>query len=300
MKTKGNFVNLQSFSVNDGEGIRTTIFFAGCPLRCRWCANPETTYSARRIAWYKERCISCGRCVEACPEQIGIDLNEPGARDRCTECGQCIPVCPTGARELFVKSLTVEEVLQEVEKHSIFYQFSQGGITFSGGEPTFQRELLNELSAELYDRGYSLAIETSACFEDEAVFPILKRMDLIFADLKQMNEEKHRYFTGQSNQVILQNIARMGEMNLPVVLRIPLILGVNGDDENIIAATRFAVKHFKHPKIELLPYHQYGEKKYEVLGIPLPSAEYKRPSAEKLCQLEKLIQAEGVEVVSYK
>ncbi|MGD9568316.1 MAG: glycyl-radical enzyme activating protein [Sedimentibacter sp.] len=243
----GNFMEPQNFSVNDGEGIRTIIFFAGCPLRCKWCANPEGLY---------------------------IDNN-------------------------LVYKYSVEQLLKIIERQEIFYRYSGGGVTFSGGEATLQQHMLRELVNKLYDRGINLAIETSGYFEFEEIKDILKKLDLIFVDLKHMDDMKHKIFTGVSNKKILSNIKRLNEVNDNIVVRVPLIVGVNADKENIIETVKFVKTNIKNPKIELLPYHNFGDEKYEALGMEKPSRDFKRPSVEMVNELKKLIQVEGIEVVSY-
>lgn len=244
----GDFMEPQNFSVNDGDGIRTIIFFAGCPLRCKWCANPEGLY---------------------------IDNS-------------------------LVYKYSVEQLLRIIERQEIFYRYSGGGVTFSGGEATLQQHMLRELVNRLYDRGINLAIETSGYFEFEEVMDILKKLDLIFIDLKHMDDMKHRKFTGVSNEKILNNIKMLNEVNDNVVVRVPLIVGVNADKENIIKTAKYVKDSVKNPKLELLPYHSLGDEKYEALGFEKPSRDFIRPSAELIKELNQLIQSEGVEVVSYK
>lgn len=244
----GSFMAPQNFSVNDGDGIRTVIFFAGCPLCCKWCANPEGLY---------------------------IDNN-------------------------LVYKYSVEQILKIIERQEIFYRYSGGGVTFSGGEATLQKDMLRELVNKLYDRGINLAIETSGYFEIEEVKDIFKKFDLIFIDLKHMDDIKHKIFTGVSNEKILYNIKRLNEINDNVVVRIPLIESVNADKENILKTAKYVKANIKNPKIELLPYHNFGDEKYELLGIEKPSRDFKIPSAEKIQELIELIQADGIELVSYK
>lgn len=244
----GNFMEPQNFSVNDGDGIRTLIFFAGCPLRCKWCANPEGLY---------------------------VDNS-------------------------MVYKYSVDEILNIILRQEIFYRYSNGGVTFSGGEATLQRDILRELIHKLYDKAINLAIETSGYFEFDEVADILKKLDLIFIDLKHMDDVKHKMFTGVSNERILNNIRKLNEVNDNVVVRIPLIEGVNADEENIVETARFVKTAVANPKIELLPYHNFGDEKYEALGIEKPSRDFKRPSDEKIQRLKKLIESENVEVVSYK
>ena len=157
---RGYVMQEQPFSVNDGEGIRTTIFLAGCPMRCRWCSNPEGFGQKPLVGYYVKQCIGCGRCAEVCPQGIGIDLNDPAMRKKCTGCGKCAAACPKSARRQLVSVRDADEIIAAAKKFSMFYRASGGGITFSGGEATFQPELLNYLSEQLYDMGFSLDLET--------------------------------------------------------------------------------------------------------------------------------------------
>lgn len=252
----GYFMKPQNFSINDGDGIRTIIFFGGCPLRCKWCSNPESH----------------------------INLNNSG---NCEE-------------NKLIYHYNIEEILSVIEKQRIFYRFSAGGVTFSGGEATMQQDILRELVNILYEKGIDLAIETSGYFEFDEVKDILYKLNLIFIDIKHMNDEKHKYFTGVSNTKILENIKFLNQLNVPVVIRIPVIVGINSDMKNIIETAKFVKENMKEPKIELLPYHSFGDEKYEALGKGKPSRNYQTPSNEYLKELKKAIENEGVEVVSYK
>lgn len=296
----GYFMEPQNFSVNDGDGIRTIVFFAGCPLRCEWCSNPEGLGNVNKVAYRKETCISCGKCAIVCPEGIGIDLNRPEARAKCTSCGKCVEVCPTKSRIRLVNEYSVDDLLKIIERQEIFYRYSGGGVTFSGGEATMQQEMLRELTNRLYDKALNLAIETSGYFDFDEVKDILGKLDLIFIDMKLFNDEKHKKFTKVSNEKILSNIKRLKELDTEVVVRIPLILGVNADDENIRNTAKFVKDNVNNPKIELLPYHSFGDEKYEALGHLIPSRDFGTPSFELVERLKEIIRSEGVEAVSYR
>lgn len=298
MSVKGYLMQLQPFSVNDGDGIRTTIFLPGCPLHCKWCANPEGAQQTPLVGFYHRLCIGCGACVKACPKGIGIDLNQE--REKCISCGACVKACPKGARKQLVSYADADQIIAEAEKHRIFYQSSGGGITFSGGEATSQLELLDYLSKHLYDRGYSLAIETCGFFDFDAVLPVLKRMDLIFMDLKHMDSEVHQHFTGVPNEKILENIKRLGETGAEIVIRIPVIEGVNATEDNIRKSAMFVKEHLPKAKMELLPYHKFGFGKYEALGLPLPSEEFETPSKERMKKFYEILSDVGVEKIEYR
>jgi len=234
MGEKGYIMQLQPFSVNDGDGIRTTIFLAGCPLRCRWCSNPEGFTAQEKIGWHHRKCIGCGACADVCPQGIGINMNTASEarrqaaadsqavptgtaagleRDRCIACGACTEACPVDARTKMVTLTDADDILRQIQKHRLFYSYSGGGVTFSGGEATTQTELLDYLSREIYDMGYSMDLETCGMFDWDKVSHILIRMDLIFMDLKMMDPEKHRRYTGVTNERILENISNLGRLN---------------------------------------------------------------------------------------
>ena len=244
----GTIMQLQNLSVNDGEGIRTIVFLAGCPLRCAWCANPEGQ-----------------------------------TRDNG-----------------MVRRATVDEIASEIAEQEIFYRFSGGGVTFSGGEPGMQPAFLNCLSGRLYDEGYHLAMESCGFFDFEAVRPTLERLDQIFMDIKHMDPALHRHFTGRSNQRILENIRRTAALGIPLTIRVPVILGVNGTDEDLDRIFDFMAENLPDPELELLPYHRYGEGKYEKLGLPLPPASFGTPSEEQLSRWSQRARRMGIRTVSYR
>lgn len=246
---KGMMMTPQHYSINDGQGIRTVLFLAGCPLRCQWCGNPES-YVTRK--------------------------DNP-----------------------FVRGYSLEEIEAIIEKQAIFYRLSGGGITFSGGEPTVQREFLDILSEKFYDQGYNLSLETCAYFDFSQVKVILDRMDLIFVDLKGMDEKTHYQGTGLGNAKILDNIKRMGACYDNIVIRIPVIEGMNATEDNIHQTAQFVKEAIGRPKIELLPYHTFGDFKYEQLNMEKPSKLFRRPSEKRMAEFKMMIEAVGVRVVSY-
>lgn len=299
MAIKGRILQLQNYSVNDGNGIRTTIFFAGCPLRCRWCSNPEGYTPRNQIMYIASRCIACRRCEDVCPKHINFDFTSPAARESCIGCGACADICWEKARKNTVESYTVSDIVDHLKRQLRFFYASGGGVTYSGGECTQQIEFLSALVDAVYDMGLSQAIETSAYFDLQNVKPALDKIDLLFLDIKMMNREKHIQFTGVANDQILRNIAALGAERSGIVVRIPTIMGVNGDDDNVRETARFVKAHMRDPQMELLPYHSYGADKYAQLGMPYDDASFRTPSEEELNHLKHIVRDEGVRVVSF-
>ncbi len=298
MGAKGYIMQIQPFSVNDGEGIRTDIFIAGCPLRCRWCSNPEGFLQKEVIGWHRRKCIGCGACSAVCPQGIGIEMDPD--RDKCIACGACVRACPEGARAGMVTLMDADDVIREIHKHRLFYSYSGGGVTFSGGEATSQPELLDYLSRELYDMGYSLDIETCGYFDFDRVRPALGRMDLIFMDLKHMDPEVHRNYTGVSNERILENMANLRALQADIVIRIPVIGGVNNSEENIAASAAYVHDVLPQARMELLPYHRLGKIKYDALGMEFCQDDFYTPDKTEMESLREIITAQGVTLADYR
>jgi len=293
---------IQDFSVHDGDGIRTTIFLSGCPLRCRWCSNPETWGIKPVVASHASRCTDCGRCLQVCPAEGALDLVMPHHVNpaQCTLCGKCVAVCPSAAKTRMGGEMSVSEVVGKVMRNNIFFQASGGGVTFSGGEATFQADYFNRLVREFYDLGVHLALETSGFFEWDEAAESLMLMDHIFYDLKLMDSEKHLEMTGQDNGRILENFRRLASLGVDVVVRIPVISGVNEDEANIEATALFVSEVLPRAAVELLPYHAYGNYKYEALNLGARLYVYETPSEARMEALRALVEKCGVKVVSYK
>lgn len=301
MKDIGGYViQTQHFSVNDGNGIRSTIFLAGCPLHCQWCANPEGLTCQPKIGYLESKCTSCGICAPICPLHLDININQNNARLSCTSCGACADVCPNHAKIKLVEYKSTDKIIEEIKRQIVFFRYSGGGVTFSGGEATMQEAFLRELVTRLEDLGISITLETCAYFDYDKVADILCSLDMLFVDIKVMDDIKHKHFTGVSNQLILENIKKFAELPIPIVVRIPTIIGVNADDENIIATSNFVHENLPNARIELLPYHSLASYKYESLGMRKPSTDFKNPSFEEILRLRLLIESYGVETVEWK
>ena len=300
MSVKGNVVRIQRFSVNDGDGIRTTVFLEGCPLKCRWCSNPDSWSGIVKLAVSKERCVGCKRCVSVCPQGITSLFDRKQVNEKCDLCGECIKRCIQDAISQMTKQMTTDEVIKEIEKDFIFFLSSGGGVTFSGGEPTNQLEFLRELVYYFYKKGIYTAIETCALFDFEKCKDIFEKIDHIFVDIKNMDDEKHKEYTGISNKKILENVKKMATLNKSMVIRIPVIPGFNDSTENIKQTAEFVKENVKNPKMELLPYHMLGLDKYKALGLYDYIYKFEVPSKEKINDLEGVIENCGVGVVRYK
>jgi len=264
----GRIFNIQRFSVQDGPGIRTAVFVKGCPLRCPWCCNPESQNSFLEVGHIDSLCNHCGRCLEVC-EPKAISLAEKGIhidRDRCTNCGLCVPVCAANAMRLFGQDLSLDELLDELRKDSLYYRNSGGGITVSGGEVLLRPKHTAAILKAAQEMGYHTAIETSGYSTQTALDTVLEYLDLALYDLKIMDPAKHLEVTGVPNGPILRNAKRVLERGVPMVIRVPLIPGLTTTEENIREIARF-VKEELDPgvPVNILPYHRFGMAKYDML-----------------------------------
>lgn len=267
----GLVFDIRGFSLHDGPGIRTTVFFQGCPLRCLWCCNPESQLSQPAAVWVAERCIGCGRCLEACPAQA-VRRTADGARRidaaRCDGCGRCVLACPGEALQVFGRRVSVGEVLAEVARDALYAEHSGGGLTLSGGEPLgqpeFALELLRRYRTE--EKGAHTAIETSGEADWESLEALLPVVDLFLYDLKHADPAEHRRLTGRGNERILENARRLAAAGAEMVIRIPLVDGMNDDPPALAAAADFIASLRSVHRVDLLPYHRLGEPKYRRLG----------------------------------
>jgi pyruvate formate lyase activating enzyme len=265
----GVIFDIKRYAIHDGPGIRTTVFFKGCPLRCRWCHNPESQGPRPEWMLRPERCPEgCEDCLDNCSR---LSLHREGGElrwesDTCDFCLACEEACAYEALQLTGRSVSVPELVAEIEKDSIFFDESGGGVTISGGEPLFQPRFLEELLSALKRKGYHLTVDTCG----QAEFAVLERIaalaDLFLFDLKVMDEETHRRYTGVSNRLILENLTRLCAPGNPVAVRLPLLAGVNDDEENIRALAAFLGRLKGIRRIHLLPYHPGGLEKARRLG----------------------------------
>lgn len=296
--SEGLVFNIQRYSIHDGPGIRTVVFFKGCPLRCKWCANPEALNRFPELGFRRSLCNGCGDCVEVCPKGA-ISLNHAGDavnidRKICDNCGKCVSSCYRDSLALYGKIMSVDEVVKEVIKDKPFYQKSKGGITLSGGEPLYQPAFAISLLKKCHEDGVHTAIETSACCSPQVLEAVLSQTDLVFFDLKFLDSVSHSKFTGYSNEIILNNAKVIASLGVPVVPRMPLIPTINDSVENIKATSQF-LHTINTPVIELMPYHRFGLGKYEALGIPYLLDGTKAPEPSEIEKTKELFQMSGIE-----
>jgi pyruvate formate lyase activating enzyme len=293
----GCVFNIERFAIRDGPGIRTTVFFKGCPLRCLWCSNPESMQLYPQLFYSEHLCTRCYRCVDACPNKA-TTVSPEGTieidRSLCKNCGECVKVCPNKAREISGKIMTVEEVLEEVKKDSLFYQNSGGGVTASGGEPTHQPEFLWHLFARCHEAAIHTCLDTCGYVKTETLKGILEHTDLVLYDIKHMDPSRHKELTGVDNSLILEN-ARVVAASRPMTIRVPLIPGYNDSEENLNALSKFMAE-LGLKRIDLLPYHALGKQKYDRLGMEYKLGDLKSYESEQVAAIKTVLESHGLEV----
>ncbi len=294
----GKQFNIQRYSIHDGPGIRTTVFLKGCPLSCPWCHNPESHSPDPEIGIQPGRCIQCGSCLEVCSfaPAMGPEGFRPVIPSRCVRCGQCAEACPSGARELIGRTVTVQEIMEEVERDLPFYEESGGGVTFSGGEPLMQPEFLLACLRAAWDRGIHTAVDTSGFAPEEMILEVASWTNLFLYDLKILDDARHRKYTGVSVTPILENLRALDAANTQIWLRIPLIPGINDDPSNLEALGGFLSSLERKHSVYLLPYHPLGSDKYRRMGRENPFGCSKAPTPEMLEEAARVFQACGFEV----
>lgn len=292
--------NIQSYCIHDGPGIRTTVFVKGCPLRCLWCANPESNSAKPQLMTYAAKCTGCGKCVESCP-QGAITVAPAGEkyiahtdREKCTNCGACAAVCPNEAREIAGKPMTVREAIDRVKQDKLFLVSSGGGMTVSGGEALSHPDFSANLFAAAHAEGLHTAIESCVFAPRDVVDKVFSHVDLGLLDIKHMDSAMHQKLTGVPNEQILENIRHIhNDLHVPVILRVPVIPGYNDDERNILAVGEFAAALGKDVPVNLLPYHRLGDSKSESLGQPR-DLHIEVPADEHMQALKAIIEGCGV------
>jgi len=290
----GLITQIKTLAMHDGPGIRTTIFFKGCPLSCIWCSNPETQQKYPEIYFISNRCRHCGECSKACSENAILqDDNQRIDRQKCNRCMRCIEVCPGNALERVGIEVTAKEVAKKMEEDVPFFKRSGGGVTLSGGEPLLQPEFSFELVRLLHEKGIHTCLDTSGYGSSELVKEVIEYVDLILLDIKHMNPEVHRKWTGVSNELILKN-AQIMAAKRKVRISLPLIPGVNDDIENIEETIKFS-KALGIQSIDIMLFHRLGTSKYQFLGLKSRYDQFGTTSDGQVDRITKMIKSSSLD-----
>jgi len=291
--------NIQRFSIHDGPGIRTTVFFKGCPLKCQWCHNPESINPFPEIAYHESKCIKCYKCIEVCPTEAlsksrnGVTIN----REKCDGCGKCAEICYSGALELCGRYMKIEEVMAEVTRDLPFYKNSNGGLTASGGEPLAQANFVADFFARAREEGVHTALDTSGHAEWATVRKVLDHTDLVLYDIKTMGSERHKTLTVVPNKLILANLERTCGEGIPVIVRIPVIPNYNiiNVEEDVKEIADFLQGLNAVRRVDLLPFHRLGKSKYLMLSRNFV-VDIEPPDKEYVESIRKILASSGIEV----
>ncbi len=293
--TTGTVINIKRFEIHDGDGIRTTLFLKGCPLRCRWCHNPEGLTREPEIGYYAHKCIGCGECAAVCP--TGSHLFREGkhlyVRESCHACGACVKVCLGDALVAYGRVVTPEEILPKLMEDIDFFRNSGGGVTLSGGEPLLQAEFSAELLKLLKEKGVNTAVDTCLYAPRESLDAVLPYTDTFLVDVKAMDSSLHKELTGVENRKILDNIRYLDAKGKKMEIRIPYIPGLNDGEMGAIASFLAELKNIV--RVKVLPYHDYAVSKYESLGKPYPT-DAALPSREECDAARELLRRAGLTV----
>jgi len=294
---KALIIYIQKYSIHDGDGIRTVIFFKGCPLSCTWCHNPESRSFDPQLIYNKDKCTLCLACISSCPENIVYFDEKAGSLNSllaCTSCGACTEACLYGAREIVGKAVSVKELMKEIEKDAMFYEQSGGGVTLSGGEVmAADMDFIEELLKHCHKLGYPVNIDTCGYAPFADFQRILEYVDVFLYDIKFIDSKKHRQFTGQDNELILNNLVKLNDAGAKIYIRIPLIEGINSSDADMDLIIDF-MKPLNIKRLYLLPYHRLGRHKAERIGLDV--SDMAPPSADRLGEIKDKFQEHGYQV----
>jgi len=289
---KGRIFDISRGCVDDGPGLRTVVFLKGCLLKCPWCHNPEGKSFEPIIAYDVKRCIGCKECKRVCPREWDFEVPYSW-RKGCEACGLCAEVCPSKARKLVGRDVDAESLIKEIMKDEDFFNGTDGGVTFSGGEPFFQAEFLKECLSLLKERNIHTAVETSGFFDEEKI-SIAEKFDLVLFDLKHVDSEKFKKATGKDNSIILKNLLHLFSKEIPLEIRITVVPEFNDTEDDILLIARWLKNTGRPVFVRLLPFHRMAKAKEEIFGVSYPYSNYQSVSQEKISFLSSILQKEGV------
>ena len=296
----GTIFDIKRYAIHDGPGIRTTVFFKGCPLRCQWCANPESQKTSPEIAFISSECIGCGGCADLCPEKAITPENGRPVRNTaiCVSCGRCADQCPSEALQLMGRSITVDAVFNDISADQPFWERSGGGVTLSGGEPLMQLGFAAALLRRCHENYLHTVLDSCLQVPTKSLEAVYADVDLFLCDLKLMSASRHCELTGFSNELILQNLTLLLESDKDILVRRPLIPGLNDAADELNALGKFLESLRPGVRLELLPYHRLGESKFDRLGREYLLSDVEPPSKEEMAETKQILNTYDIEVVT--